>query len=94
MAVEHKIKILYLINSLEMGGAERVVVDLVNGVNPAYFEPTICCLRETGSCASRIQRQGVEVIQMRHLEGSSPLVPISRPIPPSVPSTTGQLSRG
>ena len=31
---------------------------------------------------------------LRHFSQSSPLVPISSPTPPTVPSTTGQLSSG
>src|SRR3972149_9405503 len=71
-----KVRVFYLINSLEMGGAERVVVDLVNGLDPARFEPTVCCLRKSGPCAGRIQRSNVEIIEMGHGRGNDPFLPV------------------
>ena len=39
-------KILYLISSLDQGGAERHLVDLVARLDPARFETEICVLRD------------------------------------------------
>lgn len=43
-----KIRILFLINSLENGGAENVLVNLVNNLNTSIFEITVQTVFDTG----------------------------------------------
>ena len=59
-----------------MGGAERVVVDVVNGLNPDYFAPIICCIRKSGPCANLIRKKDVKIIEMFHGEGNDLSLPI------------------
>ncbi len=46
-----KVKILHVIDSLGVGGMERVVIDLANGLDPAKFRQTVCCLSRKGEAA-------------------------------------------
>lgn len=39
------IKILYIVDCLDHGGTEKQLVQLINGLNPDYFEPHICTLK-------------------------------------------------
>jgi sugar transferase (PEP-CTERM/EpsH1 system associated) len=57
-----EIRILHVIETLEMGGAETVVANLVNNMSPG-FHPGVCCLVSTGSIAKRI-RPDVEIIEL------------------------------
>ena len=43
------IKILFLINSLRAGGAERVLIDMVRHLDKTIFNPTVLCLHEQGT---------------------------------------------
>lgn len=43
---KNKIKIIYIINDLRIGGAERFLVDLVNNFDQKIFEPKIVLLRD------------------------------------------------
>lgn len=43
-----KLKILFLINSLENGGAENVLVNLANNLDPKYFEITVQTVFDVG----------------------------------------------
>lgn len=46
-----KRKILYVLLSLEIGGLERVVINLVNSLNQEHYEPYICCINKAGELA-------------------------------------------
>ena len=48
------IKVLQIIESLEAGGAEKVVVDLINNM-PSNIASTICCLKKSGVMAEQIE---------------------------------------
>ena len=43
------IKILFLINSLHAGGAERVLINIVRHLDKTIFNPTVLCLHEQGT---------------------------------------------
>ena len=47
MPVEDKIKVMHIIETLEVGGAESVLVDIVNTMN-GNIKSSICCFK-TGS---------------------------------------------
>ena len=58
-------KILYVIWSLDLGGAEQVVMNLALNLNPEHFEPAVCCLNEKGRFASRLEEKGIRVFELR-----------------------------
>lgn len=58
------IKILHIVDSLDIGGLENGVVNLINRTCVSCFEHTICCLRKKGPMVQRITRPNVEVISM------------------------------
>lgn len=57
-------KILHVVDSLNVGGLENGVVNLVNH-SSNEFRHVICCLREVGPMADRIEKPGVTI----HLVG-------------------------
>jgi glycosyltransferase involved in cell wall biosynthesis len=65
MQTFHKIKIVYAICSLRIGGAERMLVDLVNGLDRARFEPSIICLKEGGALADELSDVPIYVVGKR-----------------------------
>lgn len=52
---ERKIKILHVIDSLGVGGMERVLVDIANGVDLARFEQIVCCISRRGEAAGQLR---------------------------------------
>ncbi|MBI1765806.1 MAG: glycosyltransferase [Acidobacteria bacterium] len=46
-----KIKILHVLDSLNVGGMERVVINVANGLDPARFEQAVCCISRLGTAA-------------------------------------------
>ncbi len=55
MAVK-KIKILHIVHSLEIGGLENGLVNLINRLDPERYEHAICCVATSGPMAQRLRR--------------------------------------
>lgn len=65
------IHVCHVVLSLEPGGLENGVVNVVNGLNPAEFRSSVCCVRRKGEFASRI-RADVPVATMGLKAGNDP----------------------
>ena len=57
-------KIVHVVHSLELGGLENGLVNLVNRLDPVRFHHTIVCLTRAGSFASRIKNHEVAVVEV------------------------------
>ena len=55
-------RILYLIWSLDLGGAETVVLHLAQGLNRERFSPLVGCLHEKGRFATCLEKAGIPVV--------------------------------
>jgi len=62
-------KILHIIETLNLGGAERVVADLCN-IMVLKHDVTVCCIKDTGVMASRIS-SSVKIDCLNKGEGNS-----------------------
>jgi glycosyltransferase involved in cell wall biosynthesis len=69
------LRIMYVIWSLEVGGAERVVVQQALGIDRTRFEPMVVCLNHQGRLAHSVREAGVEVVALE----KSPGVDLSLP---------------
>jgi len=58
------INLLYIIWSLGLGGAERVVINLAKGLDKTKFNPMVCCLNEKGEFANELENEGIKVIAL------------------------------
>lgn len=59
-----KIKVLFIIWSLEKGGAERFLVSLVKSMDRTRIEPVVCCLNWKGMWATELEERGIQVIEL------------------------------
>ncbi len=57
-----KIKVLHVVLSMETGGLENGIVNLINNADNSCFEVDVLCLRKKGSLADRITNQNSQVI--------------------------------
>lgn len=62
-----KINILFVILSLEIGGMEQVVADLIRHVDLEQFTPIVACLESLGPIANELGKQGVTVVQVARM---------------------------
>ncbi len=64
-----KIRVMYVIWSLGLGGAEQVIINLIRGLDRDRFEPMVCCLNEEGAFADLVKARGVPVFALRKRPG-------------------------
>ncbi len=62
-------KILELVNSLEIGGAEKMVVDLSQALAAEGHTVTVACLRRAGPLARHLEQSRIEVLELCKPEG-------------------------
>jgi glycosyltransferase involved in cell wall biosynthesis len=64
-------RVLHVIDSLEPGGAERVMFDLVTGTDPKRYDVRVCCLKECREepIARRLTQQGYPIYFLTRREG-------------------------
>ncbi len=69
------VKILHVIDSLGVGGMERVVIDVANGLEPDGFQQTVCCLSRKGEFAQLLSER-VRCIDLGKGEKADRLMPL------------------
>ena len=67
--------ICHIVLSLEPGGLENGVVNVVNGLDPVEFRSSVCCLQRAGEFANRM-RPGVAIASMDLRPGNDPWMPL------------------
>ena len=67
-------RVMHLIWSLDLGGAEQVVMNLVSGLDRHFFEPVVCCLNDKGRYAFQVEQEGIRVIAMQKQPKFDPLL--------------------
>ena len=70
MITPYRIHIHHVLLSLQPGGLENGVVNVVNRLDPEKFRSSVCCLRTTGEFAKRIIRSDASVHEMRSSGGN------------------------
>ena len=70
-----KIHVQHVLLSLEPGGLENGVVNVINGLDPSRIQNSVCCLKQAGEFASRIKDRGVPVFEMGLQKGNDLLLP-------------------
>ena len=69
-----KIKVLHIIHKLAPGGAEAVVVNLVNAMNSGTIESKVCALVAGGVLKGRLHNQSVTLVELDKKEGNDPFI--------------------
>jgi len=60
-----RVRIVYLITELNLGGAERALARAVAGLSRDRYNPLVVCLFDPGIVADQIRASGVQVIDLR-----------------------------
>lgn len=55
------VRVLLITHDLNIGGLQRVVVDLARNLDPARYKPSVCALREGGAFERELQAAGIPV---------------------------------
>ena len=59
-----QIRVMYVIWSLEVGGAERDMLQQAKGLNRRKFRSIVVCLNHSGRLAYELRDKGIEVIAL------------------------------
>lgn len=59
-----KIKIIHIIPALNIGGAEKILIDILRNINKNRFEFLVICLKEAGVLASQLQSVGIPIVSV------------------------------
>jgi glycosyltransferase involved in cell wall biosynthesis len=62
--MKKRIKILYLITGLKIGGAEMVLCDLLKGLDKTMFEPLVVSIIPITEIGQRIKKLGIPVLSL------------------------------
>lgn len=62
-------RVLYIIATLPIGGAEEHLKTVVANIDSYGFKPTVCCIGEKGLIGEEIESLGVEVITLGRMKG-------------------------
>ena len=62
-----KARILHLITRLPVGGAEKVLVDVVRTLDPERYESLVCCIQAKGELAEELERSGFRVVCLERM---------------------------
>lgn len=63
------LKVMHVIEDLENGGAERVLINLVVGLPAQFFHTMVCCLAKKGRMAAELEERGMRVITLHKRPG-------------------------
>jgi glycosyltransferase involved in cell wall biosynthesis len=62
--VKERIKILYVIGTLRVGGAERHLVALLKRIDQKVFAPEVCCIRKQGEFVEEVEAAGIPILDL------------------------------
>lgn len=66
-----KAKILLVVRNLDVGGMERMIIELVNNMDRDQFEPLLCTIEEAGQLADNLAASGTRLIALQKGPGLS-----------------------
>ncbi len=73
---KQRIHVQHLLLSLQPGGLENGVVNVVNGLDPVRFQSSLVCLKRAGEFSSRITAKDVAIHEMGWQGGNDLILPL------------------
>ncbi len=65
----HEIRILNVVHSMDIGGMENGLVNIINRSDSSLFQHDICCMSRDGRLAKRIVRDDCNIFSLNKKEG-------------------------
>lgn len=63
------LKVLHVVLSLGVGGAEKLVYDMVRRLPSDEYSPSVCCLQLVGPLGEKLEEQGIPVYFRQRIPG-------------------------
>ena len=68
--LDSRLHVAHVVLSLDPGGLENGVVNVVNGLDPRRFRSSVVCLKEAGPFARRITAKGTAIHELHLRPGN------------------------
>ncbi len=68
-----RVKVVHLIGSMDLGGAEKLTRLTVEGLDPERFEGAVCCLKAGGYYADQLRSAGHSVTVLLDVDKHAPI---------------------
>lgn len=66
-----KLRILFVVRALDVGGMERLVISLIKGLDPDRYEPIVCAIEAPGQLAPMLTDAGIQLVSLDKAPGLS-----------------------
>lgn len=63
------LKILHVLLSMGVGGAEKLVYDMILHMDHEQYQPSVCCLQQLGPLGEKLLQQGIPVFSTVRKQG-------------------------
>lgn len=63
------ITVMHVLHSLDIGGLETGVVNVIKTLNPISFRHVICCISQSGKNAQKLQGMNIDIFEMNKIDG-------------------------
>lgn len=67
-----RIRILFVVRSLHVGGMEQMVIELAGALDPAKYEIQFCTIEDPGQLADQVAARGIELTALNKPPGLRP----------------------
>lgn len=67
-------KVLHVVHALDPGGAQRLVIEMIRGMQGRRIDSFVCCLDRVGEWAAEVQSLGVPVTTLARKPGFHPVL--------------------
>lgn len=64
------VRVAFVVHTFDLGGVERCIARIINGMDPSRSEPLIVCLDRSGDAARWITRPNVPILEIRKRSGN------------------------
>lgn len=68
-----RLKVLHVIGSMDLGGAEKLTRLIVEGLNPENYELSVCCVKSGGYYADQLRSKNYAVEELLGIQKHSPV---------------------
>ena len=73
-AMRARVRVVHVVETMELGGMERMIATLVRATDPKVFEVQVLCMKAVGVVGDALQRDGFPVHFARLVRGSSDML--------------------
>lgn len=68
-SVARPLRVMHVLLTMGVGGAEKLVYDMIRRLDPATVSSSVCCLQDVGPLGDRLREQGVPVFLHERRQG-------------------------